>query len=137
MQSIWQNRPAQNLNRNSRSDSRNNVFGQTRFVRLVPLALACLMAVPPVFGQTDTARIQGSVTDPSGAAIPGATIAVRNTDTNATVTVLKTTVASGVFGPLVGALAEAILSRDWCAATARHWPITATTVGPILLPCTS
>jgi hypothetical protein len=95
MQRKWQNRPGRNLKRDSRSDSRNKVFGQSRFFWVVPLALSCVMAVPPVFGQTDTARIQGSVMDPSGAAIPGATIAVRNTDTNATVTV--TSDSSGNF----------------------------------------
>lgn len=47
--------------------------------------LTCLMfllflGAPQLKGQTDTARIQGSVTDASGAAIPDAMITVTNTD---------------------------------------------------------
>ncbi|MGI8773021.1 MAG: TonB-dependent receptor domain-containing protein [Acidobacteriaceae bacterium] len=45
------------------------------------------LATGPLYGQTDTARIQGSVTDTTGAAIPGATVTVTNRDTNAAVTI--------------------------------------------------
>ncbi|MBI4893397.1 MAG: TonB-dependent receptor [Acidobacteria bacterium] len=42
------------------------------------------MAAIPVFSQQDRATISGTVTDPSGAAVPGVQIVVRNTATNAT-----------------------------------------------------
>ncbi len=61
------------------------------------LAFFCLMlcASFQLAAQTDTARIQGQVNDTTGAAIPGATITVINTSTNATTTV--TSDNSGAF----------------------------------------
>lgn len=41
-----------------------------------------LCLVIPTFAQTETARIQGTVTDQSGAAVPGATVTIRGTATN-------------------------------------------------------
>ncbi len=56
--------------------------------RALGLALFCALAsLYSVHAQTDAARIQGSVTDTSGAAIPGATVTVTNRDTNALITV--------------------------------------------------
>src|SRR5215467_12790265 len=46
------------------------------------------LATPRVcFGQSDTARLQGTVTDPQGSAIAGATVQVTNTGTGYTATV--------------------------------------------------
>ncbi len=48
--------------------------------------LFAILAVSPSFAQS-TAALQGVVTDPSGAVVPGATITIRNTATGATRTV--------------------------------------------------
>jgi hypothetical protein len=46
------------------------------------LALILVLA-PAAFGQRDTGTIVGTVTDPSGAVVPGVTVVLRNVDTNA------------------------------------------------------
>ncbi|MCU1313724.1 MAG: hypothetical protein JWM54_1481, partial [Acidobacteriaceae bacterium] len=50
-------------------------------------AVLAMVAVAPLYAQTDAARIQGSVKDPSGAIIPGATVTITNLGTNAVITV--------------------------------------------------
>src|ERR1700739_834969 len=69
--------------RNSRQlESRTRSW---RLARLFTLALAVavvLMTGSHLMGQTDTGRIQGTVTDNTGAAISGATITLTNTDTS-------------------------------------------------------
>ncbi len=61
---------------------------------LVVLILTCLVA--PVWGQqVATATLEGTVADPNGAAIPGAEVTVRNTQTGFTRT--TTSDASGIF----------------------------------------
>jgi hypothetical protein len=52
-------------------------------VRLIALLLVHTFA----FGQSITGTITGTVTDSSGAAVPGARVTIANTDTNVTVTV--------------------------------------------------
>jgi hypothetical protein len=54
-----------------------------------------LIVTHPLLAQTDAARIQGTVVDPSGAVIQGATITITNRDTNASTTI--TSDASGSF----------------------------------------
>ena len=58
---------------------------------LLPAALAPFA----LYAQTDTARISGTVQDSTGAVIPGATITVTNTSTNAVVT--ATSDGAGLF----------------------------------------
>ena len=58
----------------------------TTFRGLVPLAIACVSAAS-AFSQTDTARIQGSTVDPSGAGIANATVTVTSVDQGTTTTV--------------------------------------------------
>lgn len=53
---------------------------------LVLLSVA-LLSVVPGFAQTDTARIQGTTADQSGAAVPNATITITNVDQGTTSTV--------------------------------------------------
>src|SRR5436309_10777531 len=54
-----------------------------KYVRCAVLSLAAFLALSTsaLRAQTSFGRISGSVTDPSGAAIAGATIKVTNTDT--------------------------------------------------------
>ena len=49
-----------------------------------------VLATAAVFAQTHTATISGQVKDASGAVIPGATVTVRNIDTNRTTTLPTT-----------------------------------------------
>ena len=58
-------------------------------VRLACLFVLLLTVVGtlPVWGQTTTAALRGTVTDPAGAVIPGLTITVRNVDTGRDYTV--------------------------------------------------
>ena len=55
--------------------------------RKVRLVLVFAAVSVPMLAQTDTARLIGTITDPSGAVIPKATITVTNTSTSRTVTV--------------------------------------------------
>ena len=48
--------------------------------------LACCLIAVPVRGQTNSGSIQGTVTDPSGAAVGGASVTGRNLDTGLTIT---------------------------------------------------
>ena len=59
---------------------------QFRLVHLL-LLVALLSASMVVFAQTDTARVIGTVTDPSGAVVPGATITITNQATANTRTI--------------------------------------------------
>src|SRR5262245_28837760 len=53
----------------------------------VPAALVlALVLAPSVFAQRDTGTIVGTVSDPSGAVVPGVTVTIRNVETNATFT---------------------------------------------------
>ena len=54
--------------------------------RLALCAALLLLLVPPIFAQTESARLQGTVTDQSGAALPGATVTVTDIATNRVVT---------------------------------------------------
>lgn len=57
-------------------------FSKFEINRLIKFVLVMLCLVSPTFAQTETARIQGTVTDQSGAAVPGATVTVRAKATN-------------------------------------------------------
>ena len=51
----------------------------------LPVALGLgLLLSPSLYAQRDTGTIVGTVTDPSGAVVPGVNITIRNVDTNAT-----------------------------------------------------
>jgi hypothetical protein len=50
----------------------------TQFLRFT---LIGALALPLVYGQTDTARIVGTVSDPSGAMIPSAAVTIKNEKT--------------------------------------------------------
>ena len=57
------------------------------FIRSGLTIIILCFCVLALHAQTDTARIQGTVTDPTGAVVAGAEITVTNTDTNTTSTV--------------------------------------------------
>src|SRR5579862_5867676 len=59
------------------------------------VALATLLICAPAFSQINYGRILGSVTDPSGAVVSGATVTVTNTQTNVSRTL--TTDSSGAY----------------------------------------
>src|ERR1700756_3296058 len=64
----------------------NSLFRAIRTLALVVIALT-LFAGVSTFAQTFRGTILGSVTDSSGAAVPGATVTIRNLDTGLTRTV--------------------------------------------------
>lgn len=68
-----------------------------QFARLL---LLLLLAILPAFSQTVGASLQGSITDPSGAIIPGAKIEIRN---------LETGVASSLISDSSGRFREPVL----------------------------
>ncbi len=49
--------------------------------KLLRIGLLGALALPALLGQSDVARIVGTVTDPSGAVVPGASVAVKNEKT--------------------------------------------------------
>jgi hypothetical protein len=51
------------------------------------VALCVLTTAPALYAQTDTARVEGTVTDSSGAAISGATVTITDLQNNAVMTV--------------------------------------------------
>ena len=70
------------------------------------VALVALLIIPATFGfrlnaQTDTAQIQGTVTDTSGAVISGAQVVVTNLDTAATFTATSNATGAFTFSALV------------------------------------
>src|SRR5260370_759265 len=64
-------------------------LGRLTLAICISFALPILILIPGtrLIAQTDTGRIQGSVTDQTGAVIPGASIILTNTETNATQTI--------------------------------------------------
>src|SRR5215467_2706290 len=60
---------------------------KSRFCSLLfGIALICFLAVPYATAQVQNASLTGLVTDSSGAALPDATVTVKNTDTNIVMT---------------------------------------------------
>src|SRR5579884_1114139 len=66
----------------------------TQYIRRMRFALgiicAVLIALSAASAQQITGDIRGTVTDPSGAVIPGATVTITNTDQNAVLRTIKT-----------------------------------------------
>ncbi len=65
---------------------RSSITLTCRYTRLVISLLAVFLLAPAAYAQFDTATVLGTVTDPTGSAIPGATITLKNTATGVTVT---------------------------------------------------
>ena len=64
------------------------------------LLIAALLAVAPALGQQDQGNITGTITDSTGAVIPGAAITARNLDTNVTISSGSNEAGTYVVGPL-------------------------------------
>lgn len=58
---------------------------------IIALFVFLLLTVSPLSAQTDKASLRGTITDPNGAVVPGATVKLINEDTNET----RTTISSG------------------------------------------
>jgi hypothetical protein len=56
-----------------------------KVARLLTILTAVLCFITGAFAQTETARIQGNVTDKSGGVVPGATVTVKELTTNRTI----------------------------------------------------
>lgn len=56
---------------------------------LVSFLVCCLIAAP-LWGQTNSGSIQGTITDPSGAVLAGANVTVRNLDTGLAISTVST-----------------------------------------------
>src|SRR5690242_17328313 len=64
--------------------SRHRIDRSSRGVaRFVALLLTLALSACTAYAQTETGQITGTVTDPTGAVIPGATVTVRSVDTGA------------------------------------------------------
>src|ERR1700761_4112824 len=64
-------------------------------MRLLAFALALLTSALPSHGQYTTGTVRGTVSDPSGAVIPGAEIKAKNLETNQVHT--TTTTSAGTY----------------------------------------
>ena len=74
---------------------------RTFALRAIPaLLLALLVVATPAMAQRDMGTLLGSVTDPSGAAIPGATITITEESTGVTDTV-ESDVVGNYIRPLI------------------------------------
>src|ERR1035437_3148699 len=93
-------------------------------VRLVCLALALFLSGAAATAQTVTGSVRGTVTDPSGAVVAGATVAVTNTGTG--VTTNTVTDKSGLYS--VGFL---VLGNYTVTATAPGFETAS--VGPFIV----
>ena len=62
-------------------------MGHRTWIRLVTGLLGLLLAACPLLAQIDRASISGTITDPSGALVSGASVTVTNTDTGQSATV--------------------------------------------------
>src|SRR5215471_4315571 len=92
------------------------------FVLLVVLAVAVTGYSQT---QSTTGTIQGAVTDPQGAAVPGATVEIRNLETNATRTI--TTDDEGLFAALAlqpGAYSVTVTKLGFAKAVAERVDLT-------------
>ena len=69
-------------------------------VSLRILAVSLLIAVAPLYGQVDTGVILGTVTDQSGAVIPGANVTLKNQGTGLSVSMTTAADGSFVFRPV-------------------------------------
>src|SRR5262245_786415 len=63
------------------NSNRGNAMARSQKLPCIMVVISVGLFALSLFGQTATGRIVGSVSDPSGALIPGASIVVSNVDT--------------------------------------------------------
>src|ERR1700716_1906264 len=68
----------------------NTASGLLSVVAGMLIAFLLLLTPPAVHAQSYAGSVRGTVTDPSGAAVAGATVTLRNVGNNATVTATTT-----------------------------------------------
>src|SRR5437667_5539958 len=85
-------RPTSRLSKLRRLQGANVMRFRNVLLLLAFLLVSLLTAPSAVFAQTETGRITGTVTDPSGSVVPGATITLTSTTTGA----VRTTVSDSV-----------------------------------------
>lgn len=78
-----------------------HTFTGTSLLWIAVVLVFALLGTSQGFSQTDTARIQGTVLDQSGAAIPNATITLTNTDTGVAQTATSDSAGNFTFNALV------------------------------------
>ncbi len=79
---------------------------------LSTLSLAALLLCIPAFGQQDQGNVTGTVTDVTGAVIPGANISAREMNTNVTLTASSNEGGTYVVGPLKIGIYEISVETD-------------------------
>lgn len=101
-------------------------------VGLAMFAFVLTLSSLPAFGQATaaTGAIQGTVTDQSGAVVPGATVTVKNVATGQTVT--RTTTGSGIYnsGPLTPGNYTVSVSAKGFSATDLPTTVTVGNISP-------
>ncbi|HYL14047.1 MAG TPA: TonB-dependent receptor [Terriglobales bacterium] len=70
-------------------------------LRVMVVALAVLIVAVPSFSQTGTSTIRGTITDPQGRVVPGATVTLTNVGTNAVRTTKSTETGAYTFDLIV------------------------------------
>lgn len=90
--------------------------------RLVTLILSCLILYAPSYAQTSFGRISGTVTDPAGAIVAGATVTVKNAGTQATRTAKSDNNGFYSFSDLpIGSYSVEVNETGFRSSSAQIW----------------
>jgi hypothetical protein len=90
------------------------------FIQASVLVLATLLSALVAFGQSDTGRITGTLTDPNGALVPGATVVVKNEKTGEERTVISSSDATYTVALLKPSNYSVAASTQGLSATATN-----------------
>src|SRR5581483_3634049 len=96
---------------------KSELVGGTHTMKSVAAAL--LLCAGLVFAQGTTGLIIGVVTDPSGAAVPGAEVSVTNTDTGQVVKTITNEKGEYTFASMPAGKYKAGVSRDGFKAAVK------------------
>jgi hypothetical protein len=99
---------------------RRGFFPRVLFLALAVSAVFFLTSAP-LHAQADTGSIQGTITDQSGAVIPGAKVSLKNEGTNLTITVTSAADGSYIFTPVrIGTYAVSAEAAGFAKAIQPH-----------------